>query len=51
MTQALITLNLELNGIDQKGAQYLADGLKNNGVNIFFVFVSLICVYSLSHRR
>jgi hypothetical protein len=37
MTQTLTTLNLSNNEIGEKGAENLADALKNNTVNIFFV--------------
>jgi Ran GTPase-activating protein (RanGAP) involved in mRNA processing and transport len=44
ITQTLITLDLKYNGIGEKGAQYLADALKNKTVNSFFCFC-------LSHLR
>ncbi len=48
LLQKLTTLDLEQNKIGEKGAQYLADFLKNNTVNIFFL-LSPLFEYFPSH--
>ncbi len=39
MQQTLTTLELGSNSIGSKGAQHLADGLRNNNVNIFLCYL------------
>jgi Ran GTPase-activating protein (RanGAP) involved in mRNA processing and transport len=50
-TQSLTTLQLQDNGIGNKGAQYLADALRNNTVKRFSLFISLISNYIVLYRH
>jgi len=56
--QALTTLHLPWNQIGDKGAQYLAEALRNNSVRdhhsfsfFFFFLYSIILLFSISYRH
>ncbi len=50
-TQTLTTLDLNSDNIEDKGAQQLADALRNNNVKIFFLHLFHLSLFRISYRR